>query len=161
MPRRTRGDKAQNIMADRPSVCLTLGGDLPNSHQDALVDLVIVHGLSVEWDGPFFDVTHLAVDAPLTLYAHEVAWGRLEALKAFCVEHHLPFTRWSGGCAGAFDPERVLFQGTGAPRLLCATQDDYVMIGRHTAQALGGFAAIIALFDMADFAVPPLRFSGR
>ncbi|PHQ62002.1 MAG: hypothetical protein COC10_11245 [Sphingobium sp.] len=148
-------------MADRPSVCLTLGGDLPNSHQDALVDLVIVHGLSVEWDGPFFDVTHLAVDAPLTLYAHEVAWGRLEALKAFCVEHHLPFTRWSGGCAGAFDPERVLFQGTGAPRLLCATQDDYVMIGRHTAQALGGFAAIIALFDMADFAVPPLRFSGR
>lgn len=83
------------------------------------------------------------------------------ALEAFCVKHHLPFTRWSGGCAGAFDPERAIFQGTGTPRLLCATQDDYVMIGRHTAPALGSYAAIIALFDMADFAVPPLRFPSR
>lgn len=148
-------------MADRTSVGLTLGGDLANSQQDALVDLVIAHGLSVEWDGPLFDVTHLAVDAPLTLYAQEVAWRRLAALEAFCVERHLPFTHLSGGCAGAFDPERAVFQGTGAPRLLCATQDDYVMLGRHTAQALGGFAAVIALFDMAGFAVPPLRFSGR
>ena len=108
-----------------------------------------------------FEVTHLAVDAPLTLYAHEVAWGRLVALEAFCVERHLPFTRWSGGRAGAFAPERVVFHGTGAPRLFCATQDDYVMSGRHTVQALGSYAAIVALFDMADFAGPPLRFSGR
>lgn len=66
-------------MADRTSVCLTLGGDLLNIQQDARADLIIAHGLSVEWNGPLFDVTHLAVDAPLTLYAHEVAWGRLEA----------------------------------------------------------------------------------
>ncbi|MEQ6335557.1 hypothetical protein V2I08_19295 [Sphingobium sp. MK2] len=148
-------------MADPTSVCLTLGGDLPSSQQAALVNLIIAHELSVEWDGSLFDVTHLAVDAPLTLHAHEVAWGRLEALEAFCVERHLPFTRWSGGCVGAFDPERAMFQGTGAPRLFCATHDDHVTIGRHTVQALGSYAAIIALFDMADFAVPPLRFSGR
>jgi len=57
---------------------------------------------------------------------------------------------------GHVDPERAV-----APRLFCGTEDDYVMIGRHTVQALGSYAAIIALFDMADFTLPPLRFSGR
>lgn len=31
------------------------------------------------------------------------------------------------------------------------------MIGRHTAEALGSYEAIIANFDAADFAIPPLR----
>lgn len=87
--------------------------------------------------------------------------GRLDVLEAYCVEHHLPFTRWSGGCVGAVEPERLVFQGIGVPRLFCGIEDDYVMIDRHTVQALGSFAAIIALFDLADFAVPPLRFSRR
>lgn len=63
-------------MADRTYVCLTLGGDLLNSQRDALVNLIIAHGLSVEWDGPLFDVTHFAVGAPLTLYAHGGVWRR-------------------------------------------------------------------------------------
>lgn len=147
-------------MADRVSVSISIGGDLPASQRDALVDLVIVEGLSIEWDGPPFDATQLPEDAPLALYAHEVAWGRLDALEAFFIEHHLPFARWSGGCSGSFDPERVVFMGSATPQSFGASDDDYVMIGRHTAEALGTYDAIIANFDAADFAVPPLRLIG-
>ncbi|MEC3909720.1 hypothetical protein U5A82_04330 [Sphingobium sp. CR2-8] len=62
-------------MADRTSVALTLGGDLPTSRRNALVDLVIAQGPFVEWDVPLFDVTNRRMDAPLTLYALNAAWG--------------------------------------------------------------------------------------
>src|SRR3546814_11516427 len=56
-------------------------------------------GLSTEWDGEPFAADQLACGEPVRLMAHEVAWGRLEALEAFCVTHGLPFARWSGAYA--------------------------------------------------------------
>jgi len=147
-------------MADRVSVSITIGGDLAASDRDRFVAIIADEGLSVEWDGPNFDVAQLREDGALTLCAHEVAWGRLDDLEAFCVEQRLPFARWSGGCPGAFDPERAVFNGSGEPRCFGASEDDEVMIGRQTAAALGSFAAIIANFDAADFVVPPLRLTG-
>src|SRR3546814_18696247 len=67
-----------------------------------LVDLITDEGLSTEWDGPAFDAAQFPDDAPLMLYAHEVAWGRLDGLKAFCLTQALPFVRWSGGYPGQF-----------------------------------------------------------
>ncbi len=91
-------------MADRVSVSIRIGGNLPASQRDALVDLVIGEGLSIEWDGSRFDAAQLPQDAPLALHAHEVAWGRLDALEAFCTGHDLPFVRRSGGYPGQFGP---------------------------------------------------------
>src|SRR3546814_14515193 len=78
-----------------------------------LVDLITDEGLSTEWDGPAFDAAQFPDDAPLMLYAHEVAWGRLDGLKAFCLTQALPFVRWSGGYPGQFGPERAVFTGAG------------------------------------------------
>ena len=147
-------------MADRVSVSITIGGDLAASERDRFVAIIADEGLSVEWDGPAFDASQLPDDAALTPCAHEVAWGRLDDLEAFCVEQQLPFARWSGGCPGSFDSERTVFTGGGEPHSHDANEDDDVVIGRHTAEALGTYAAIIANFDAADFVVPPLRLIG-
>ena len=87
---------------------------------------------------------------------HEVAWGRFEQLEAFCVKNALPFSRWSGAYPSQWGAERVVFSGGGEPRSYAADEDDYILIGRCTAERLGSFAAIVAHFDAADFAVPPL-----
>ena len=144
-------------MADRVSVTIVIGGVLPASQRETLADLIAHEGLSIEWDGPPFDASQFPDDVPLMLHAHEVAWGRVETLEAFCVEQGLAFARWSGSYPGQWDPERVVFTGAGEPQSFGASEDDYVMIGRHTAEALGSYEAIIANFDAADFTVPPLR----
>lgn len=146
-------------MADRVSVTITIGGILPASHHDTLATIIADEGLSLEWDGPPFDASQFPESEPLILHAHEVAWGRLENLEAFCVEQGLAFARWSASYPGQWDPERVVFTGDGEPRSFGASEDDYVMIGHHTAEALGSYEAIVANFDAADFAIPPLRIT--
>ena len=49
-----------------------------------------------------------------------------------------------------------MFTGIGEPQGYAADEDDYILMGRCTAQRLGSYAAIIAHFDAADFAIPPL-----
>lgn len=143
-------------MADRVSASITIGGDMTAATYAALAAIIADDGLSIEWDGATFE-PHERVDGePLRLMAHEVPWGRFEALEAFCVEQRIPFARWSGAYPGQWDPERVVFTGAGESRSFGASEDDEVMIGRHTAQALGSYEAIIANFDAADFAIPPL-----
>lgn len=147
-------------MADRVSVSIAIGGDLSVSECDGLVDLIVDEGLSTEWDGPAFDASQLPCGDALRLYAHEVAWGRLDALEAFCTQQALPFVRWSGGYPGQFGPETAVFTGQGEVRLFAADEEEYVVIGRATAERLGSYDAILAHFDAADFAVPPLRLTG-
>ena len=89
--------------------------------------------------------------------ANEVAWGRFDALEAFCVRHCLIFTRWSGGFPGAFGAERVVFDGLGRVTCFAATDDDVVMISRETIDLLGSMDAIRHHLDRADLTVPPLR----
>src|SRR3546814_12490323 len=80
-------------------------------------------GLSTEWDGEPFAADQLACGEPVRLMAHEVAWGRLEALEAFCVTHGLPFARWSGAYAGQWGAERTVFTGSGEPQCSAAYAD--------------------------------------
>lgn len=146
-------------MVDRRQASITIGGILPAALLGAFIELIQDEGLSTEWDGPAFDVAELAPDDALRLMANEVAWGRFDRLEAFCVEHGLPFARWSGACVGCWNAELTVFTGSGEPHFYAATDDDDVMIGRHTAEALGSFAEIIAYFNAADFVVPPLTVS--
>ena len=143
-------------MADRVSASITIGGALPSALMPDLISLIEQQGLSTEWDGEAFTASDLTWNAALELMAHEVAWGRFEALEAFCVKNALPFSRWSGAYSGQWGAERVVYSGSGEPRSYAADEDDYILIGRCTAERLGSFAAIVAHFDAADFAVPPL-----
>lgn len=147
-------------MADRVSVSISIGGDLAATLCDQLVDLIIGEGLSTDWDGPDFDAAQIPTDDALRLYAHEVAWGRLDDLEGFCRDHHLPFVRWSGGYPGQFGPEIAVFTGSGEVQLFAADEEEYVVICRTTAERLGGYDAILAHFAAAEFVPPPLRLTG-
>ena len=142
-------------MADRCQASITIGGALPAALLSDFIRLIQNKRLATERDGVDFDASQLPQDDNLRLMANDVAWGCFSALEAFCVEQRLPFVRWTGGCPGSWDAERVVFKGAGATRAFGASDDDYVLIGRHTVEALGSYAAIIANFDAADFVVPP------
>ncbi|MGY2736600.1 hypothetical protein [Sphingomonas sp. UYP23] len=64
-------------MADRASVSIAIGWVLPANRRDAFFETIRCEGLSTKWDGPDFDATQVPFGAPLALYAHEVARGRL------------------------------------------------------------------------------------
>lgn len=143
-------------MADRVSASITIGGALPSALLPDLIALIEQERLSTEWDGEVFTASDLTGNTALDLMAHEVAWGRFEELEAFCVKNALPFSRWSGAYPGQWGAERVVFTGSGEPQSYAADEDDYILIGRCTAERLGSFAAIVAHFDAADFPVPAL-----
>ncbi|PAL19382.1 hypothetical protein [Sphingopyxis sp. GW247-27LB] len=147
-------------MADRVSASIELGGSLTAADYAELSEIIASEGLSTEWDGEPFEPDHRTVGESLSLYAHEVAWGRFEMLETWCVEKSLPFVRWSGAYAGQWGAERVVFTGAGEPVSYAADEDDYVVIGRGTVEKLGSLDAIIAYFDAADTHVPPLVVEG-
>ena len=143
-------------MADRVSASITIGGTLPSALVAAFVAAVENEGLWTDWDKTPFTFADLPDGEPLALMAHEVAWGRFEALEAFCVEHQLPFARWAGAYPCQWGAERVVFTGSGEPQCYAADEDDYILVGRCTVESLGGFEAVIAYFGAADFTIPPL-----
>ena len=77
-------------MADRVSASITLGGKLPSASTDELITAINDEELTLEYDGEPFSAGELVSGEPLTLYAHEVAWGTFDVLEAFCHQHHLP-----------------------------------------------------------------------
>ena len=147
-------------MADRVSASIVLGGTIAAAVFAQLAALIEQEGLSTEWDGEPFQPGDHRPGEPLSLYAHEVAWGRFEGLEEWCTANGVPFARWSGAYGGEWGAERVVFTGSGAPTSFAADEDDHVMIGRETAERLGSVQAIRAHFDEADFVVPPLIIGG-
>ena len=147
-------------MADRVSASIELGGSLTAPQYAELAEIIADEGLSIEWDGESFEPAHRTVGEPLRLYAHEVPWGRLEALEECCVDNKLPFARWSGAYGGEWGAERVVFTGEGAPKSYTADEEDRIVICRATIDQLGSFEAILAHFDAADVRIPPLAIEG-
>jgi hypothetical protein len=88
-----------------------------------------------------------------------VAWGRFEALEAFCVAAQLPFVRWSGAYSGQLGAERVVFTGRGEPTSYAADGKDEIVIDRDTVDRLATIEAVTAHFNAADFEVPPLSIT--
>ncbi|MBJ7441932.1 MAG: hypothetical protein JHD35_23345 [Sphingopyxis sp.] len=147
-------------MADRVSASITIGGNLPAALRDRFIAVIQSEGLSTEWDGEPFAPSDLPDGKPLELMAHEVAWGRFEELETFCIELGLPFARWSGAHPSQWGAERLVFTGSGEPQSYAADEDDYILMGRCTAERLGSMDAIRAHFDAADFAIPTLVVAG-
>lgn len=144
-------------MANRVSVSITIGGDLDAVQRDRLVELIAFDGLSTEWEGPAFDAAQMPAEGPLIVCAHEVAWGMLPDLEAFCVAQHLPFALWYGSYPGEWSAGRTVFKGDGEPESHTCDEEDRVLIDRESVEHLGSVEAILAHFDAADFVVPPLR----
>ncbi len=147
-------------MADRVSASIVIGGLLSASEYAELAALISDESLSTEWDGEAFAPEHCVAGRPLSLYAHEVAWGRFGELESWCVERLVPFARWSGGYSGQWGPERVVHQGDGTLTSYATTEDDIVVIPQEVLETLGSFEATLAHFAAADFTVPPLVVEG-
>jgi len=147
-------------MADRVSASIILGGRITTSEFAELSAIIAAEDLSIEWDGPTFKSTDRTVGEPLHLNAHQVPWGCFETLESWCVKKKLPFARWSGGCPGSFDAERVVFTGGGEPTFYTVDEDNCVVIGRRTVNDLGSIEAILAHFAAADFQIPSLVVDG-
>jgi len=150
----------EDIMADRVPASIELGGVIHAAAYAELVSVIQSEGLSVEWDGESFEPDHRTEGELLRLHAYEVAWGRFDALEAFCIGKGLPFVRWSGGYGGNFGPERLVFTGDGERNSYEANEDDEVVIGRYLVTELGSHEAVLAYFDAANFKVPPLVIEG-
>ncbi|MBL0770007.1 hypothetical protein JI743_14450 [Sphingopyxis sp. DHUNG17] len=143
-------------MADRVSVTFTLGGRISVADYEELVSVIVSEGLSTEWDGPVFEASHRTEGEPLELFANEVAWGKVEALESFCADHDLAYHFWAGGFFAEWSAERIIYRGEGAPDSFIADESDRVLIDRGEIERRGSFEAVLAYFDAADFAVPPL-----
>jgi hypothetical protein len=144
------------VMADRVSVTFTLGGRISAADYEELVSVIVSEGLSTEWDGPAFEASHRTEGEPLELFANEVAWGKVEALENFCADHGLAYHFWAGGFFAEWSAERIIYRGEGAADSFIADESDRVLIDRGEVERRGSIEAVLAYFDAADFAVPPL-----
>lgn len=147
-------------MVDRVSASITLGGTLSSEDFAHLLKLIADEDLSPEWDGETFDPADCAPGQSLTLHAHEVAWGRFDALERWCISRQVPFARWSGAFSGECGGERVVFEGGTEPEYYAADEVDEVVITRRMVEKLGTIEAILAYFDAADVTIPPLVVEG-
>jgi len=146
-------------MADRVSVTITIGGDLPRAELDAFCAAVDAYAMSDPGEAPF-DRAMITGDAPLELTGHEIAWGRLDELEDFCTAHALPFTRWCDAYPGSWEAERLVHDGTAEPRSYTVTTNDVLVMPAPKLRSLGSFSAAEAYFASAERTIPPLRIIG-
>jgi hypothetical protein len=143
-------------MADRVSASITIGGTVTADQFAILNSMIVAHGLSTEWDGPDFTPDQCIEGNPLTLYAHETPWGMFDDLEQYCCNHDIPYLRWSGGCAGSFGPERIVYDGKSGPLNYDVDEDDHVVIHADTIAQLGSMRAIRRYLKAAEIILPPL-----
>lgn len=155
----TASPPQEQLMTNRVSASIRIGGSLSAAVFAELVSLIQDEDLAIEWDGEAFAPQHRVIGAPLQLYAHEVAGGRFTRLERWCCDKHLPFARWSGACQGEWSAERIVYSGTGLPKAYSADEEDHILMNRAVAEQLGSFEAILAWFDAAD-TLPALRVEG-
>ena len=143
-------------MSDRVSASITIGGLVTLDQFAQLAGLIMAEGLATEWDGPDFAPDNRIPGAPLNLFAHEVPWGRFEALEQYCCDQGIAYRRWSGSCPGSFGAERIVFDGGQGPFNYDANEDDVVMLSVATISQLGSMRAIRAYLKHAEIEIPTL-----
>jgi hypothetical protein len=143
-------------MADRVSASITIGGMVTKSQFAELTAMIEPHDLRTKWDGDVFTSDQIAQGEPLALHAHETPWGMLDDLEQYCCDNGIAYTRWSGGCAGSFGPERIVYDGKNGPLNYDVDEDDSVVLHGHTIEQLGSMRAIRTYLKAAEIALPPL-----
>jgi hypothetical protein len=146
-------------MSDRVSANITIGGKITPVIYDTLALLICDEALCLDPDGDlFFPGTPIAAE-PLHLCAHEVPWGKFEALEQYCCDQGIAYRRWSGACPGSFGAERIVFDGKTGPLNYDADEDDRIMLSAEIITQLGSIRAIRAYLKPTIFEVPPLIVS--
>src|SRR3546814_18831398 len=79
-----------NMMADRVSASIVIGGELASDDFITLCRLIVEDDLAIEWDGEPFAPGHRTDGEPLRLFAHEVTGGQFETLESWCIAHAAP-----------------------------------------------------------------------
>jgi hypothetical protein len=143
-------------MADRAPATIAIGGKVNADQFAELTRMIVAHGLSTEWDDPAFTAEHRVAGQALALYAHEVAWGVFEDLEQYCCDNIIPYTLWSGGCAGSFGPGRIVYDGKSGPLSYAATDDGEIVLHASTIEQLATIRHIRAYLKPAEYVVPPL-----
>lgn len=147
-------------MADRVPASMRIGGSMSVEVFAKFAEMIAFEGLSHEWGGEPFDMARRSVGEPIELFDESCAWGKIDHLEAFCVEHGLPFVRWSGGYPGEWSPERLVFRGSGTVDSYMVDESDRVVIDQRLLTDLGSVEAAVAYFEAAEFKVPALVVDG-
>jgi hypothetical protein len=144
-------------MADRVSASITIGGKVTADQFGAITDMILWNDLRIDWDGPEFTPDQIGEGQPLTLYAHEVPWGMFDDIEQYCCDNHIAYIRWSGGSAGSFGPERIVYDGKSGPLNYDVDEDDHVVLHARTIEQLGSMRAIRRYLNAAEIVMPPLE----
>lgn len=146
-------------MSDRVSASISIGGTVTLDQWAALLKLIEAEDLRTEWDGPAFTAATPLESRALHLFAHEVPWGRFEALEQYACNERITYRRWSGGYSGSFGPEIIVFDGNDGPLNYDADEDERVVLNPETIERLGSMRAIRTYLKPATFEPPPLVIS--
>jgi hypothetical protein len=146
-------------MSDRVSASISIGGAVTPDQWAALLKLIEAEDLRTEWDGPAFTASTPLEASALHLFAHEVPWGRFEALEQYTCNEGVAYRRWSGGYPGSFGPEIIVFDGNNGPLNYNADEDERVVLNPETIERLGSMRAIRTYLKPATFEPPPLVIS--
>src|SRR3546814_13421318 len=119
------------VMADRVPASIQIGGDISAAVFAELRHISAFEGLSPEWGGEPFEPESRVIGEPLALFDESCAWGKMDNLEAFCVEHGLHFVRWSGSYPGEWSPERLIFRGSGTVESSLVDEITQVLLNRR------------------------------
>ncbi|RVT90309.1 hypothetical protein [Sphingomonas crocodyli] len=144
-------------MADRAPVAIRIGGMLRLALLPAFLDAIEAEGALADWDGARITQAHLDAGTPLYLVRDDVDGGRFEALETFCKANALPFARWRGGNPGAFDPERLVFDGACERVFDVNEENSEILVPASLIRELGTTEALLEHLAAGEFAVPALR----
>lgn len=86
---------------------------------------------------------------------YELNGGLTDDVDAFCIEHGLVFHRWSGGCPGAFNPEIVVFDGSGLLRDYSANEDGDLLFSPQEIAKFTRMRDLKRAIALAQIIVPP------
>ena len=155
-------------MSDRADATITIGGPLPATRLDELLDTIEAEHLGSDWDEYFASRENLLAflqdgATGVTLYGRQRPGGEIEDLQAFCVEVGLTYVLTYDGYGCEWAPaRRIRRPGDAGEGRTCGLNVDggVACVTAHEIhfQELGGVKEILehlARFD--DPHVPPLE----
>ncbi len=145
-------------MGDRAPCHLVIGGKLPAPKLPQLLQLIDAYDLRTEIDGEPFDASHIEPGAPIDLQGTELNGGCATDLENFCIEHKLPYWRWSGACLGAYEAAIVIFDNPDEDyRSYLALESEQPVAALSELEKFTSLEDVAAFVARASFDPPPFE----
>lgn len=125
-------------MSDRSASKIQIGGRLPVSKVEELVDLITAQGAGENWEGGFDSVKDAEEwirkadwdKTYLELVDNEACGGEMDDIEAFCRENKLTYCMHSSACLGAYDCSIVFWRPGWKQRTTFDSNEDYEVLVR-------------------------------